>query len=454
MREIHYCNTCDKKLPYCVRFDRKYCTSLCRVWAFRHPGQKRLDYSYGRRRLKRPGRAQPKTISAALAALAESRKYAAKLEATAQQQHTDGQKLKTELLALREGLADALLGKVADSDAVRDDLAKTKERLAKVEQQKNAKTKQSYRRLRQTERLITRMKRAEREVAAKRLALERAQAELEAVRRSQEQQGAVQSSKLAAAQSQAADLLRVRDDLAKQVQSLTDNAEQLQSRAEAVEQTLKQHDEELGQERKLAEEAQRAQQEANAKAESLKRRIEAEQARRMVAEKIVQQLQKGREHQTPPSRPATNPVSGTGQDGSIDDERLSAHIRQHMDLGQYLQHAVAAGYDITADPLLPLMRRHVVVADPYADWQLRHLNRITSRRRDLRQTLDEQAYAAALTARWKLVDAPHIRLGKIPTWRIVGIQLDEESEKYLWTINNERIDEMTSRMGSFFQPGQ
>jgi len=47
----------------------------------------------------------------------------------------------------------------------------------------------------------------------------------------------------------------------------------------------------------------------------------------------------------------------------------------------------------------------------------------------------------------------HIRLGKIPTWRIVGIQLDEESEKYLWTINKERIDEMTSRMGSF-QPGQ
>ncbi len=448
MRETHYCDICDKRLPYCVRFDRKYCTSRCRVWAFRHPGEKRLNNSIERKRLrKRPRRVKSKNLAAALAALAESRNYAVKLEATARDQAVDWHKLQAEISALRNELAEVIREKEAANDAMRDDLAKTKARLARVEQQRNNKIKQSHDRLRQTERLITRLKRAEREVAVKRSALERAQADLDALRRSQEQQNAVQSSKLEEAQAQAADLARARDDLAKQVQSLTDSADRLQSRAESIEQTLKQRDEELDEQRKLAEAVKRAQEEADARAESLKRDMETEQARRRAAEQIVQQLQNDREHQMSNREPTASTVSNSGEDG----ERLAAHIRQHVDLGQYLEHAVAAGYDVTADPLFLLMRRHVVVADPYRDWQKLHIDRVTSRRRDPQQMLDEQAYAAVTTARWKLVDLPHIRRGKKPTWRRPGIQLDDVSEKYLWTIINEQIDEMTSRMGAFFE---
>lgn len=448
MREVHYCNTCDRKLPYLVRLDAKFCESKCRVWAFRHPGEKRLKNSTERKRLtKRPKKAKSKSYAAALAALAESRSYAAKLEAAARDQSVDWHKLQTEISALRDELAEVIREKEAANDAMRDDLAKTKARLARVEQQKNNKIKQSYHRLRQTERLITRLKRAEREVAVKRSSLERAQADLDALRRSQEQQNAVQSSKLAEARAQAADLARARDDLAKQVQSLTDSADQLQSHAESIEQTLKQRDEELDEQRKLAETVKRAQEEADDRAESLKRSMEAEQARRRAAEQIVQQLQDGREHQVPSRATMSGPVSSSGEDR----ERLSARIRQQLDLGQYLEHAVAAGYDVTADPLFLLMRRHVVVADPYRDWQNLHVDRVTSRRRDPQQAIDEQAYAAVSTARWKLVDLPHVRRGKKPTWRRTGIQLDDVSEKYLWTIINEQIDEMTSRMGAFFE---
>lgn len=98
--------------------------------------------------------------------------------------------------------------------------------------------------------------------------------------------------------------------------------------------------------------------------------------------------------------------------------------------------------------LFALMRCDVLVADRYADWQERNMERVTSRRRDRTQTLEEQAYATAHAARWRLIDHPHIRLGTIPTWRLLGFKLDDKSEQYLLTITQERIDEMQSRMGA------
>jgi hypothetical protein len=95
------------------------------------------------------------------------------------------------------------------------------------------------------------------------------------------------------------------------------------------------------------------------------------------------------------------------------------------------------------------MRRDVLVADRYAVWQATNMQRMTARRRDPNQTLDEQAYAAALAARWRLIDHPHVRLGTMPRWSILGLLLDQKSEKYLLTIAHERIDEMNSRIGMF-----
>ncbi len=94
------------------------------------------------------------------------------------------------------------------------------------------------------------------------------------------------------------------------------------------------------------------------------------------------------------------------------------------------------------------MRGDVRVADRYADWQATHMDRITSRRRDHAQSLDEQAYAAALAARWRLIDHLHLRLGMIQTWSLLGCLLDERSERYLLMITQERIDEMRSRIGA------
>jgi hypothetical protein len=294
-------------------------------------------------------------LADALAALEESRTYAAKLESTARQQHTAEQELLTELARLREGLAEVKRGLAAERDAARDDLAKTQERLGKIEDQKNRKTKESHKRLRQTERLLTRLKRAENETKRSQAALGRAHADLAEARRTH------------APQSTEADLLR--------------------------------------------------------------RRLESEQARRVAAEQRIEHLLSAADTgkqplpDAAPSPIATSPASSP-----------------------YQRHAGAAGYDFLHDPLFDLMRRDVLVADGYANWQASHAERIAARRRDPNQTLDDQAYAAALAARWRLVDHPHLRLGTPPQWRILGCQLDAKSERYLLTIAQERIDEMQSRM--------
>lgn len=420
MRSAHFCAVCDKRLPFCVRSDRQFCTSRCRVWAFRHPGQKRGDFTRGRVRLPdEPGRGRPKTLAAALAALEESRRYAAKLEATAQKQHSAEQQLLNELGALREGLAAVKHGLSAERDAARDDLTKTKERLGKSEEQKNRRTKESYKRRRQAERLELRLKRAESELSKKRSELGRAQADLEEARRAQVQRSAEHESELREVRSQVAALSSARTDLTRQIKELAARAEQLQSRAEQSEQTLKQRDEELTQERKQTTDA-----------ELLRRRLEAEQERRIAAEQQIEQLLRdsGREKKASEAAAPRLPLASSGA------------------LGLYQPHAADAGYDPTRDPLFDLMRRDVLVADRYADWQAKNMERITSRRRDVAQTLEEQAYAAAMAARWRLIDHPHLRPGTIPKWSILGCLLDDKSERYLLTITQERIDEMQSRI--------
>jgi hypothetical protein len=218
--------------------------------------------------------------------------------------------------------------------------------------------------------------------------------------------------------SQVSDLTRARADLSKQIKELTATAEQLQNRAEQTEQTLKQRDEELQQERKQLTDAG-----------LLKRRLEAEQERRIAAEQRIEELLR---------HPSTRDAAGPAASASPSIPPSTA--------GVYARHAAAAGYDVTRDPLFELMRRDVLIADRYAARQATHMDRITSRCRDPNQTFDEQAYASAVAARWRLVDHPHLRLGAIPTWSLLGCLLDERSERYLLTITQERIDEMQGRM--------
>ncbi len=431
MRVAHSCSVCGKRIPICVRSDRRYCAVRCRVWASRHPGQKRPDYARGRVGLPpEPGRGRPKTFAAARAALEETRRYAAKLDAAARQQHSAEQKLLTELATLREGLAEVKRGLAAERDAARDDLAKLNERLGKVEEQKNRKTKESYKRLGRAERLQTRAERAERDAQRSRSDLGRAQADLAEARRTNARQNTEHAARLRELQEQIAELSRAHHDLTQQINTLKASAQELKDRAEQTEATLHQRDEELHRERQRSTEAKQARQDSESVVDLLQRRLEAEQKRRVAAEERIEQLlgtgTVGRPRQ-PDMQPS--PVVPPGS------PRL------------YQRHAAAAGYDYLQDPLFDLMRRDVLVADRYADWQTRHMGRIGARRRDPNQPLDDQAYAATLSARWRLVDHPHLRLGTPPQWRLLGFLLDERSERYLLMIMQERIDEMQSRLG-------
>ncbi len=224
MQAVHYCATCDFRLPYCVRTDRRFCSARCRVWAFRNPGQKRR-YSVGSRvhTEESHGRSRSKILTAALAALAQARNYAAKLEATALTQKATEQSLQAEMAKLADNLAGEKRQRLAERDSLRDQLARTKERLAQVEEEKLSKTKQCHKRLRQTERLLARLKRTEGEVAAKKSELGRTKGELAEARRTQAQMMAAHESQLHALQSEVSTLSRARDELTTQLRAFTGN---------------------------------------------------------------------------------------------------------------------------------------------------------------------------------------------------------------------------------------
>ena len=454
MPATHSCTVCERKLPLCVRSDRRFCSSRCRVWAFRHPGQKRPDYRCGRVPLpNRPGQAQPKTLAAAQAALSDARKYAAKLEATARAQNAEERKILTELATLRTGMSDVQ----RDLAAAQDDRAHTQERLDRAEEDRNAKIRESYQRLRQIERMQRRLRRTESELNRKQAELAQVQTEFANARRGQDRRRAEHERQLNEAYAELQEMTRGRDALLTQIQDLTAECERLRSRGELAQlrddlteqiselttqaETLREQAEQAEEEQAQADEdaagdpTQPPQDDSQAgpplsMIQLLQRRLQDEQARRIAAEERIGQLLSESESSNRHRQPHTPPPTP-----------LSAAP------GQYQRHAAAVGYDFTLDPLLALMRDEVLVSDRDADWQARHRPRRAARRRDPAQTLDEQAYAAAIAARWRLVDHPHVCLNDRPTWRLLGCLLDERSEAYLLALTQERIDEMRGAIG-------
>jgi hypothetical protein len=284
-------------------------------------------------------------------------------------------------------------------------------------------------------------------------------AQLEATARQQHSAEQELLSELSALRAQLAEMKRglaaerdaARDDLAKTKERLgraeelgnrktreshkrLRQTERLLKRLNRAENETKRSQTALGRAQADLAEARRTPAPQGTDAELLRKRLEAEQARRIDAEQRYEQLLA---------------ATGAPRTPSPHDEPASPVVVPPAS-SPYQRHAVAAGYDFLRDPLFELMRRDVLIADRYANWQASHAERIAARRRDPSQTLDDQAYASALAARWRLVDHPHLRLGTPPQWRILGCQLDEKSEKYLLTITQERIDEMQSRMAMLF----
>jgi hypothetical protein len=120
-------------------------------------------------------------------------------------------------------------------------------------------------------------------------------------------------------------------------------------------------------------------------------------------------------------------------------QRLAARLLQLMSPGRYLEHAAAAGYDITTDPLIKRMQESVLVEGQLAQWQRATGKRQRARAFDSKQTAVEQAYAAAIKERWKHIDHPHQSFRGTPYWLATGILLDEESERHLLKLTEDRI---------------
>ncbi len=224
MRAVHFCDVCDFRLPYCVRTDRQFCSSQCRVWSQRHPGTKRLFTWRGGVRLPQPpGKGQPKTFAAALIALAESRKYAAQLEVTAKAQKAAEQKLIAEVAALRDELA-----RTKNSlDTVQDELASTARELAEAKQSSADEIKNLREQVAEHD-------------ARLREAADAAEAQLPVI------------------------------------EELTRDRDELRGRAENAERTLAQRDEDLRQQGRSVAAAERANQEVQVVAELESRRLRAE----------------------------------------------------------------------------------------------------------------------------------------------------------------------------------
>ena len=118
-----------------------------------------------------------------------------------------------------------------------------------------------------------------------------------------------------------------------------------------------------------------------------------------------------------------------------------------MSPGQYLDHAMAAGHDVTQDPLLHDKRVEILVEAELAEVQRTEKPNGRARELDAEQTVDEQAYAAAMAFRWQHINRPHRERRGKTKWIVVGFKLDAESESYLRKLTRARIRRMERSLG-------
>lgn len=428
MRAVHHCETCDFRLPYCVRTDRRFCGQRCRVWWYRNPGCKRPDLSprnWGQP--EPPSKGQPKTFAEALHALAETRRYAAELEAAAKQRQRVAEERHQRISALRDAATASNLRLRTERDELKDKLDEAQRQLSKC-----VETDHQLSMLRQTHADLV-VKHAE-EVRM------RAAREMEI------------TSQYEHLSRQNAGLLQARDELHR--------------RAMTAERTLTERDNELKLHRQHLAAAERAHQEVHSVAASNSRSLQSEKERRVAAERRIEQLT----HELNRLAQGSQGMNLTGEHADLfgmrdailnaelhevrlhrdeaiaERERLSARILHLMAPGQYLEHAAAAGYDLTKDTLIRIKREEVLIEHRLAEWQEAGKMRRRARRLDPEQTLDEQAYAAALSFRWKHINHPHLRRKQKPRWVAVGFLLDGNSESYLMTLAQERISDMRKKL--------
>ena len=442
MRDVHFCKTCDFRLPFCVRTDREFCGKRCRVWWYRHPGIKRLDFSPGDEIPARRKNGQPKTLAEALTLLEGERARAVELEDAAKRAQTQEGVLRNELTALRDELAEERK-KHAETNLQR----RTAER-------KVAALEEQYESL--SDELRTGEERAskfEKEVA-------REQREAEEVRYDLEQ-------KIKQLRRELDEQKPSKERVSAEKEELNRRFEELRTRFDESERALKQRDSELTTQRQSFTASEQAHREIHTTADSVVRSLIEERNRRITAERHVEQLRQElrRLIMTPPSLLGEaqrltlldlhyNLLSTELQevkhhrDFAVEEQqRLAARLLQLMSPGRYLEHAAAAGYDITTDPMIKRMQESVLVEGQLAQWQRATGKRKRARAFDMNQSLVEQAYASAIKERWRHIDHPRQSFRGTPYWLVTGILLDDASERHLLKLTEDRIATNQRKIG-------
>lgn len=146
---------CDVRIPIILRTDRRTCSDVCRKWSQRHPGHKRVHRLRGTVPLPRKvSLRKPKTLAEALRLLAETRAYAAKLEASAEalalelthQQNAQAE-LRAELIRERERAAqggDAVTAAQERAQAAEQKVTELEKQLAEAEKEAKAEQKKPH----------------------------------------------------------------------------------------------------------------------------------------------------------------------------------------------------------------------------------------------------------------------------------------------------------------------
>jgi len=129
MRPVVYCASCALRLPSCVRADRKFCSSACRMWAVRHPGQVRGGPGRGSPISTATGtRGLPRTRAAALRQLVAAQARHAELEVALAKHGNEDQ-------AERERLRHELTTAQSAAEAVRKIAAKQEGEILRLKEQ-------------------------------------------------------------------------------------------------------------------------------------------------------------------------------------------------------------------------------------------------------------------------------------------------------------------------------
>ena len=385
----------------------------------------------------------PKTLAEALILLAAERERAEELEAAAKRAQTAEGMLRNQLATLRDGLAEA-----------RRKLVETEAEWSKDE--------------RRADRMEERCHSLEQALDEARAYGTELEEEIDEHRRKTEDVRFDLEVKIDRLRRESEEHRESKERVAKEHEGLNRKYEELRSRFDESERALKSRDGELTKQRQSFTASERAHQEIHATADSTMRSLVEERNRRITAERHVEQLRQElrRLIMTPPSLLSEaqrlalldlhQDLLATElrevkhhRDIAVEEQaRLAARLLELMSPGRYLEHAAAAGYDITTDPLIKRMQESVLIEGQLAQWQRATGKRQRARAFDNQQTLVEQAYAAAIKERWKHIDHPHKSFRKTPYWLATGILLDEESERHLLKVTEDRVAVMQQKIGS------